>query len=164
MGHLSSVLSAGMNKPRPPRSNIDTSRGRRALSAAPMARDGSAAAAFARAVTFFGAGRRRPGTSLGLCWSCIRLWTCWRVRWRVSRARNGRVPCLAGPAAGAVTAVCQPATRAVIAARSSSHHNGVVIGTNSLPFRPCRGAGLGRRYGRRRLRSSRGWRHLTPGE
>jgi hypothetical protein len=48
------------------------------------------------------------------------------VRWRgVRAAANGRVPCPGWPGRGAVTAVCQPATAAVIAARISSSSTGV---------------------------------------
>ena len=56
------------------------------------------------------------------------------VRWRgVRAADNGRVPCPVWPGRGAVTAVCQPATAAVIAARISPSSTVSVIGTMRLP-------------------------------
>jgi hypothetical protein len=87
-----------------------------------------------------GAGRTLVGhPALRLCWRAYDL-DVLGVRWRgVRAAANGRVPCLGWPGRGAVTAVCQPATAAVIAARISSSSTVSVIGTTRcLPPLPWR--------------------------
>jgi hypothetical protein len=87
--------------------------------------------------------RRRPhagrAPALRLCWRAYDL-DVLGVRWRgVRAAANGRVPCPGWPGRGAVTAVCQPATAAVIAARISSSSTVSVIGTTRcLPPLPWR--------------------------
>ena len=87
--------------------------------------------------------RRRPhagrAPALRLCWRAYDL-DVLGVRWRgVRAAANGRVPCPGWPGRGAVTAVCQPATAAVTAARISSSSTVSVIGTTRcllpLPWR-----------------------------
>ena len=66
-------------------------------------------------------------------------WTCLACGGGVRAAANGRVPCPGWPGRGAVTAVCQPATAAVIAARISSSSTVSVIGTTRcLPPLPWR--------------------------
>src|SRR3954453_4391444 len=77
--------------------------------------------------------------ALRLCWRAYDL-DVLRVRWRgVRAAANGRAPCPGWPGRGAVTAVCQPATAAVIAARISSSSTVSVIGTTRcLPPLPWR--------------------------
>ena len=82
--------------------------------------------------------------ALRLCWRAYDL-DVLGVRWRgVRAAANGRVPCPGWPGRGAVTAVCQPATAAVIAARISSSSTVSVIGTTRcLPPLPWRMVGGG---------------------
>jgi hypothetical protein len=127
-------------KPRPPRAMIDTCPQSASLSAAQTARGWFGHRSVARAVTGSApAARAARAPALRLCWRAYDL-DVLGVRWRgVRAAANGRVPCPGWPGRGAVTAVCQPATAAVIAARISSSSTVSVIGTTRcLPPLPWR--------------------------
>ena len=86
-----------------------------------------------------GAGRTLVGHQLAIVLAGIRLGCAWRAVAWYAAAANGRVPCPGWPGRGAVTAVCQPATAAVIAVRISSSSTVSVIGTmRCLPPLPWR--------------------------
>ena len=125
-----------MNEAASPRAMIDTCPQSASLSAAQTARGWFGHRSVARAVTGSAPAARWSGTSLAIVLAGIRLGRAWRG---VRAAANGRVPCPGWPGRGAVTAVCQPATAAVIAARISSSSTVSVIGTTRcLPPLPWR--------------------------
>jgi len=131
-------------KPRPPRAMIDTCPQSASLSAAPTARGWFGRRSVARAVTGSAPAARWSGTSRAIVLAVYDL-DVLGVRWRgVRAAANGRAPCPGWPGRGAVTAVCQPATAAVIAVRISSSSTVSVIGTTRcLPPLPWRRVGGG---------------------
>jgi hypothetical protein len=131
-----------MNEAASPRVMIDRCPQSASLSAAQTARGWFGHRSVARAVTGSEPAARWSGTSLAIVLAGIRLGRAWRAVAWCTRRRYGRVPCPGWPGRGAVTAVCRPATAAVIATRISSSSTVSVIGTR-VACRPCRGAGCG---------------------